>query len=57
VGGTTARGGQIVNYSCGKVVDGHTVGVTIDDGSESASADFTVFLVLREEGWKVWRVH
>jgi hypothetical protein len=55
--GTSARGGQIVNYSCGKDVDGHTVTVTIDDGSESASADFTVFLVPREDGWKVWGVY
>lgn len=57
VGGTSAHGGQIVNYSCGKDVDGHTVAVAIDDGSESASADFSVFLVPREAGWKVWGVY
>jgi hypothetical protein len=55
--GTNADGGQIVNYSCGKDIDGHTVAVTVDDGSESASADFTVFLVPREDGWKVWGVY
>src|ERR687892_2214941 len=42
VGGTDAHGGQIVNYSCGNNIDAYTVAVTIDDGSESASADFTV---------------
>lgn len=57
VGGTDARGGQIVNYSCGNDVDAYTVAITIDDGSTSASADFTVFLVLREDGWKVWGVY
>jgi hypothetical protein len=31
--------------------------VTIDDGTDSASADFTVFLVLRDDGWKVWGVY
>ena len=55
--GTSARGGQIASFSCGKGVDGHTVTVAIDDGSESASADFTVFLVPRDDGWKVWGVY
>jgi hypothetical protein len=57
VAGTDAHGGQIVNYSCGNDVDAYTVAVTIDDGSDSASADFTVFLILREDGWKVWGVY
>jgi hypothetical protein len=30
------------------------VAISIDDGTDSASADFTIYLVLREAGWKVW---
>jgi hypothetical protein len=30
------------------------VSISIDDGTDSASADFTIYLVLREAGWKVW---
>lgn len=38
-------------------VDAYTVTITFDDGTESASADLTVYLVLREDGWKVWVVY
>jgi hypothetical protein len=55
--GTNARGGELVEYSCGSDVDAYTVAITIDDGTESASADFTVFLVPSEDGWKVWGVY
>jgi hypothetical protein len=55
--GTNVRGGGIVDYSCGNDVDAYTVTVTIEDGSTSASADFIVFLILREDGWKVWGVY
>lgn len=57
VGGTSPRGGGIVEYSCGGDVESYTAAVTIDDGSDSASADFTVFLILREDGWRVWGVY
>lgn len=51
---TEGRGGGMVRFDCGSAVDAHTVAVTIDDGTDSASLDFTLFLVLREDGWKVW---
>jgi len=57
VGGADARGSPLVDFGCGRDVDAYTVAVTIDDGTESASADFTVFLVLRADGWKVWGVY
>jgi hypothetical protein len=51
---TDAHGGELVRFGCGPDVDAYTVAVTFDDGTESASADFTLYLVLREDGWKVW---
>jgi hypothetical protein len=58
VAATDAHGGPLVSYSCGNDVDAYAVAITIDDGTESASADFTVFLVFRgDEGWKVWGVY
>jgi hypothetical protein len=44
----------VVRGGCGEDVAAHTVSVAVDDGTNSASADFTVFLVFREDGWKVW---
>lgn len=56
--GTNARGGELVNFGCGNDVDAYTVAITIDDGTESASLDFTVYLIFRgAEGWKVWAVY
>jgi hypothetical protein len=52
--GTNAWGGELVRFSCGNDVAAYTVAISIDDGTDSASGDFTVFLVLRDEGWKVW---
>lgn len=49
--------GRVVNYSCGNDVDAYTAAVTIDDGTDSASADVTVSLIPREDGWKVWGVY
>jgi hypothetical protein len=44
-------------WEVGSIAHVYTVAVTIDDGFESASADFTVFLILREDGWKMWGVY
>jgi hypothetical protein len=52
--GTNAWGGELVRFSCGNDVAAYTVAISIDDGTDSASADFTIYLVLREAGWKVW---
>jgi hypothetical protein len=45
-------GGELVRFSCGNDVAAYTVAISIDDGTGSASADFTIYLVLREAGWK-----
>jgi hypothetical protein len=52
--GTNAWGGELVRFSCGNDVAAYTVAITMDDGTDSASADFTVYLVLRDGGWKAW---
>jgi hypothetical protein len=44
----------MVRSACGSEVDSHTVAVTIDDGTDSASLDSQLYLVLRADGWKVW---
>ncbi len=54
VTGTNARGGDLVNFGCGNDVDAYTVAITIDSGTNSASLDFTLYLILRSDGWKVW---
>jgi predicted lipid-binding transport protein (Tim44 family) len=54
VTGTNARGGDLVNFGCGNDVDAYTVAITLDDGTGSASLDFTLYLMLRSDGWKVW---
>ena len=52
--GTNVGGGDLVQFSCGNDVAASTVAISIDDGTDSASADFTLYLVLRDDGWKVW---
>ncbi len=52
--GLGASGGTPVSYGCGPKVGPRTVPVTLDDGTTSASADFTLYLVRRLDGWKVW---
>jgi hypothetical protein len=55
---TDGRGGELVNFGCGNDVDAYTAAITIDDGTDSASLNFTVYLVFRgAEGWKIWAVH
>jgi hypothetical protein len=55
--GAGSDDGGIAAFSCGGDVEDASVTVTIDDGTVSASADFVVYLVLREDGWKVWGVY
>src|SRR5919198_97711 len=51
---TSAGGGNLLGFGCGPDVDANTVSVTFDDGTSSASLDFTLYLVYRSDGWKVW---
>lgn len=52
--GTNASGSSLVEFACGNDVGAYSVAITVDDGTDSASLDFTIYLVLREGGWKVW---
>jgi hypothetical protein len=54
---TNAWGGPLVEYACGSDAAAYTVAITMDDGTDSASLDFTVYLVLRDDGWKVWALY
>jgi len=49
-----STGGPSASYGCGPRVGARTWAVTISDGTESASADFVLYLVRQEAGWKVW---
>lgn len=51
---TSAAGGDLVRFGCGPDVDAYTTSVAFDDGTNSASLDFTLYLVFRIGGWKVW---
>jgi len=52
--GLGPNGGTPVSYGYGPKVGARTVAATTDDGTNSASADFTLYLVRRQDGWKVW---
>jgi hypothetical protein len=54
---TNGWGGPLVEFACGNDVAAYTAAIMIDDGSESASLDVTVFLVLRDDGWRVWGIY
>jgi hypothetical protein len=54
---TNAWGGPLVEYPCGSDAAAYTVAITMDDGTSSASLDFTVYMVLRDDGWKVWALY
>jgi hypothetical protein len=45
---------RLVRYGCGKSVQKRSVAIYLDDGTRSASLDFTLFEVRRSDGWKVW---
>ena len=50
----SARNDGLVRYGCGPRVAKRSWEVVIDDGTKSASLDFTIHLVDRASGWKVW---
>jgi len=52
--GKPARHDGLVRYGCGPAVADKSSEVVIDDGTSSASLDFTIYLVRRASGWKVW---
>jgi hypothetical protein len=43
--------------ACGPEVAGLSWAVTIDDGTDSASMDFVLYLIRRADGWKVWGMY
>ncbi|MFN2544564.1 MAG: hypothetical protein ABR600_08355 [Actinomycetota bacterium] len=53
-GSDPARHDSLVRFGCGPAVANRSWAVRIDDGTKSASLDFTLYLVKRASGWKVW---
>jgi hypothetical protein len=51
---SSAAGDGLVIYGCGPDVAEQSWEVTLDDGTSSASLDFTLYLIRRPDGWKVW---
>jgi hypothetical protein len=47
-------GDPVVVGGCGQAVADATWAVQIDDGTDSASLDVTLYLIHRSDGWKVW---
>jgi hypothetical protein len=47
----------LVPAACGTEVAAATYAVTFDDGTTSASLDFTIYVIKRPDGWKVWGMH
>jgi hypothetical protein len=52
--GKPARHDGLVRYGCGPAVADKSWEVVIDEGTPSSSLDFTIYLVRRAGGWKVW---
>ncbi|MDP9342699.1 MAG: hypothetical protein M3Q23_11545 [Actinomycetota bacterium] len=49
-----AQQDDLVTTGCGPEVAARTYAVTLDDGTDSASLDFTLYLIQRPDGWRVW---
>jgi hypothetical protein len=54
VGAFGLHGWPLVAHACGKDVAARSVVVVLDDGTTSASADFNLYLVRRDDGLNVW---
>lgn len=54
LGGAPASDDVLVPPACGSEVAAATYAVTFDDGTESASPDFTLYVIKRADGWSVW---
>jgi len=52
--GRPASDDVLVPPACGSDVATATYAVTFDDGTDSASADFTLYVIKRADGWSVW---
>jgi hypothetical protein len=50
----SASGDVLVIHGCGSDVAAQSWEVSLDDGTDSASLDFTLYLIHRQDGWKVW---
>jgi hypothetical protein len=48
------EGYGFVERDCGTEVADRSWFVIVDDGSDSASLDTTLFLIRREDGWRIW---
>jgi hypothetical protein len=57
LGSGPATGDVIVAGGCGQDVADRTWFIVVDDGSDSASLDFNLYLIRREDGWKVWGLY
>jgi hypothetical protein len=53
----TVIGGRFVAPACGTEVADATYAVTFDDGTDSASLDFTLYVIHQSDGWKVWGLY
>ncbi len=51
---SSAEQDDLVIFGCGSEVAARSYAVTLDDGTDSSSLDFTLYLIQRPDGWKVW---
>lgn len=52
--GVATKGHNPIVYGCGPKVARRAVAVLIDDGTDSASLDFTLYVVNQTDAWLVW---
>src|SRR5207248_7473014 len=52
-----SRHDRLVRVGCGTPVASRSWDVHMNDGTPSASLDFTSYLVRRAHGWKVWAIY
>jgi hypothetical protein len=55
--GSGSAASDPIASACGADVANLSWTVTIDDGTDSASMDFALYLIRRADGWKVWGVY
>jgi hypothetical protein len=55
--GSASAADDPIASACGPEVAGLSWAVTIDDGTDSASMDFVLYLIRRADGWKVWGMY
>jgi hypothetical protein len=55
--GSGSAASDPIASACGTDVASLSWTVTIDDGTDSASMDFALYLIRRPDGWKVWGMY